>query len=290
MVCFLYLYFKHFKPLTMKFKSTIIAGLALLLFFSCAVNPFTGKKTMALIPNSQLLPMAFAQYDQFLTENKVVSNTQDAEMIKRVGQRIAVAAERWLNANGYQGYLKDYKWEYNLVDDKTVNAWCMPGGKIVFYTGILPIAANETGVAAIMGHEVAHALANHGQQRMSAGLIQQLGAVGVAVGTGNKDPQVQQQWMQAYGAATTIGGMLPFSRNHESQSDEIGLRLMAIAGYNPDEAAELWKRMQANSGGQAPPEFLSTHPSNETRIANLTKWAPEAKKEAAKFGITSFRE
>ncbi|MEZ4797306.1 MAG: M48 family metallopeptidase [Flavobacteriaceae bacterium] len=274
----------------MKFKSTIIAGLALLLFFSCAVNPFTGKKTMALIPNSQLLPMAFAQYDQFLTENKVVSNTQDAEMIKRVGQRIAVAAERWLNANGYQGYLKDYKWEYNLVDDKTVNAWCMPGGKIVFYTGILPIAANETGVAAIMGHEVAHALANHGQQRMSAGLIQQLGAVGVAVGTGNKDPQVQQQWMQAYGAATTIGGMLPFSRNHESQSDEIGLRLMAIAGYNPDEAAELWKRMQANSGGQAPPEFLSTHPSNETRIANLTKWAPEAKKEAAKFGITSFRE
>ena len=243
---------------------------------------------MALIPNSQLFPTAFAQYDQFLTDNKVVNGTQDAEMIKRVGQRIAVAAERWLNSNGYQGYLKDYKWEYNLVDDKTVNAWCMPGGKIVFYTGILPIAANETGVAAIMGHEVAHALANHGQQRMSAGLLQQVGAIGLNVAL--QDDKNIELYNQAYGIGTTLGGMLPFSRSHETQADEIGLRLMAIAGYNPDEAAELWKRMKANSGGQSPPEFLSTHPSNDTRIENLTKWAPEAKKEAAKFGITTFRE
>ncbi len=272
----------------MKFKSSIITSLAVVLFFSCATNPFTGNKTMAFVPNSQLFPTAFAQYDQFLTENKVVNGTKDAEMIKRVGQRIAVAAERWLNANGYQGYLKDYKWEYNLVDDKTVNAWCMPGGKIVFYTGILPIAANETGVAAIMGHEVAHALANHGQQRMSAAYLQ----AGIAI-AGNvviKDEQSLNIFNQSYGIASNVGGMLPFSRSHETQADEIGLRLMAIAGYNPDEAAELWKRMKANSGGQAPPEFLSTHPSNDTRIANLTKWAPEAKKEATKFGITSFRE
>ena len=142
----------------MKYKNTIVALGTLALFLSCATNPLTGNKTLAFVSNNQIFPSAFAQYDKFLSENKVVNGTSDSDMIKRVGQRIAVAAERWLNANGHQGYLKDYKWEYNLVNDNTVNAWCMPGGKIVFYTGILPIAQNETGVAAIMGHEVAHAL------------------------------------------------------------------------------------------------------------------------------------
>ena len=257
------------------------------MFLSCATNPFTGNKTLAFVSNDSLFPSAFAQYDQFLTDNKVIIGTSDAEMIKRVGQRIAVAAERWLNANGNQGYLDDYKWEYNLVNDNTVNAWCMPGGKIVFYTGILPIAQNETGIAAIMGHEVAHALANHGQQRMSAGMIQQ----GIALG-GNillADDKNIGLYNQAFGIASNVGGMLPFSRSHESQSDEIGSTLMAIAGYNPDEAAELWKRMKANSGGQAPPEFLSTHPSNDTRISNLKGWAVKSKAEAKKFGVTSFR-
>ena len=272
----------------MKIKNIIITVGTIILFLSCATNPFTGKKTLALVPNSQLFPTAFAEYDRFLNENKVVTGTADANLIKRVGQRIAVASERWLNANGYQGYLNDYKWEYNLVEDKTVNAWCMPGGKIVFYTGIMPIAANETGVAAIMGHEVAHALANHGQQRMSAGLLQQIGAVAGNVAI--KDEQSRNIFNQAYGVGTTVGVMLPFSRDHETQADQIGLHIMAIAGYDPDEAAELWKRMKANSGGQAPPEFLSTHPSNDTRIANLQKWAPAAKKEAAKFGVTSFKE
>lgn len=272
----------------MKYKSSIVIVFAIALFFSCATNPFTGNKTMAFVSNAQLFPTAFAQYDQFLTENNVVVGTKDAEMITRVGQRIAVAAERWLNANGYEGYLKDYKWEYNLVNDKTVNAWCMPGGKIVFYTGILPIAANETGVAAIMGHEVAHALANHGQQRMSAAYLQ----AGIAL-AGNvviEDDESRDIFNQSFGIGSTVLGMLPFSRSHETQSDEIGLRLMAIAGYNPDEAAELWKRMKANSGEQEQPEYLSTHPSHDTRIANLTEWAPEAKKVAAKFGVTSFRE
>ena len=271
----------------MKMKNSIVAFAAVLMFLACTVNPFTGQKTMALVPNSQLFPTAFAQYNQFLSENNVLTGTSDADMVKRVGQRIAVASERWLNANGYQGYLNDYKWEYNLVEDKTVNAWCMPGGKIVFYTGILPIAQNETGIAAIMGHEVAHALANHGQQRMSAGLLQQLGAVAGNVAI--KDEQSRQIFNQAYGIGSTVGVMLPFSRSHETEADKIGLYLMAMAGYNPDEAAELWKRMKANSGGQAPPEFLSTHPSNDTRIANLTAMAPKAKEEAAKFGVTSFR-
>lgn len=272
----------------MKIKNSVVIYGTILLFLSCATNPFTGKKTIALVPNSQLFPTAFQQYDQFLDEHNVVKGTSDAEMITRVGQRIAVAAERWLDANGHQGYLKDYKWEYNLVNDKTVNAWCMPGGKIVFYTGILPIADGETGVAAIMGHEVAHALANHGQQRMSAGLIQQ--GLAVAGNVAIKDEKSRNAFNQYYGIGTTVGVMLPFSRSHENEADKIGLTLMAIAGYNPDEAAELWKRMKANSGGKAPPEFLSTHPSNDKRIANLTKLAPGAKAEAKKFGVTTFRE
>lgn len=271
----------------MKIKK-ILAVIALIaLVVACKTNPFTGKKTIALVSNSQLFPTSFAQYNQFLSENKVVTGTEEAKMVTRVGQRISVAAERWLNANGYNNYLADYKWEYNLVQDETVNAWCMPGGKIVFYTGIMPIAQNEAGVAAVMGHEVAHALANHGQQRMSAGLLQQLGAVAGNVAI--KDEQTRNTFNQAYGIGTTVGVMLPFSRNHETEADQIGLYLMAVAGYNPDEAADLWRRMKAKSGGQAPPEFLSTHPSNDTRISNLEKWAPLAKEEAKKFGVTTFK-
>ena len=262
----------------------------LIIVASCATNPFTGKKTIALVSNNKLFPTSFAQYNTVLSENKVISGTSDAKMIDRVGQRIAVAAERWLTANGHASYLNDYKWEYKLIDSDQVNAWCMPGGKIAFYTGILPIAKNETGVAAIMGHEVAHALANHGQQRMSTGLLQQIGAAGVAVGTSvsGQSAQSQQMWMQAYGVGSQLG-QLSYSRKHENEADKIGIYLMAVAGYNPDEATELWKRMKANSGGQAPPEFLSTHPSNDVRIKNLRELAPAAKKEAAKFGVTSFR-
>ena len=208
-------------------------------------------------------------------------------MVTRVGQKIAVAAERWLTANGYVGYLNDYKWEYNLVDDKAVNAWCMPGGKIVVYTGILPIAKGETGLAAIMGHEVAHALANHGQQRMSAAYLQQ--GVAIAGNIAIKDEESRNAFNQYYGIGSQVGVMLPFSRSHETEADKIGLYIMAIAGYNPDEAAELWKRMSAGSSGQAPPELLSTHPSNDSRIANLTALASKAKTEAAKFGVTTFK-
>lgn len=267
-------------------KLTILFAIAL--FLSCSTNPFTGKSTLALVPNSQLFPMAFQEYSSFLSENKVVSGTKDAQMVKSVGQKIAVAAERYLNANGYAGYLQDYQWEYNLVDSPDVNAWCMPGGKIVFYTGILPIANGEAGIAAIMGHEVSHALANHGQQRMSAAMAQQgLAIVGnVAI----KDEKDRNTFNQYYGVGSNVLGMLPFSRSHESEADEIGLYLMAIAGYNPMEAAELWKRMSAQSGGQAPPEFLSTHPSNESRIKNITELAPKAIAEAKKFGVTTFKD
>jgi predicted Zn-dependent protease len=272
----------------MKIYKTVFGCALLLGALSCATNPFTGKKTMAFVSNDQLFPAAFAQYNQVIKENKVITGTNEAEMITRVGQRISTAAERWLDANGYQGYLNDYKWEYKLIESDQVNAWCMPGGKIAFYTGILPIAQNETGVAAIMGHEVAHALANHGQQRMSAAYIQQGLAVAGNVALAN-DQQALEIFNQSYGIASNVGGMLPFSRSHETEADRIGLYIMAIAGYNPDEAAELWKRMKANSGGEAPPEFFSTHPSNDTRIQNLQALAPKAKEEAKKFGVSSFR-
>lgn len=267
-------------------KLLLVVGL-LLVVAACKTNPFTGKKTLNFFPNSQLFPMAFAQYNQFLSENNVIEGTSEARMVERVGQRIATAAERWLTANGYPGYLNDYKWDYNLVKDDLVNAWAMPGGKIVFYTGILPIAKNETGLAVVMGHEVAHALADHGAQRMSAGTLQQLGAVAGNIAI--KDPQKRNTFNQAYGIGSAVGFMLPFSRSHETEADRIGLQIMAIAGYNPDEAADLWRRMKTASKNQAPPEFLSTHPSTDTRIQNLEAWAPLAKEEARKFGVTSFK-
>lgn len=268
-------------------KRIVLSGVLIIaVVFSCAKNPFTGKNTLALVPNSEILPSAFAQYGTFLKENKVVSGTADANKVVNVGTKIKNAAEKWLNANGYKDYLKDYAWEYKLVESKEVNAWCMPGGKIVVYSGILPITKDDAGLATVLGHEVSHALANHGQQRMSAGMLQQLGAVGVTAATGNKSAEVQQIAMTAYGATTEIGGMLPFSRSHESEADRIGLTLMAIAGYNPEQAVVFWSRMSAASGGNKPAEFMSTHPSDETRIANLKKLVPEAKAEAAKFGVT----
>ncbi len=270
----------------------ILKSLSILLIgtlvVACSTNPFTGKQTLALVPNSQILPMAFQQYNQFLSENKVINGTADANMVKSVGQKIATAAERYLTANGYAGYLTDYRWEYNLVQSPDVNAWAMPGGKVVVYSGILPITKNEAGLAAVMGHEVAHALANHGQQRMSAGQLQQLGAVAGNIAlSGN--PENQQIFNTAYGLGSSVGVMLPFSRSHETEADRIGLILMAMAGYDPIVAAELWQRMQAQESGNTPPEFLSTHPSSATRIQNIQAWAPEAKAEARKFGVTTFK-
>jgi predicted Zn-dependent protease len=258
---------------------------------SCKTNVFTGKKTLNFVSNNSIFPTAFAQYDQFLTENKVVTGTADSEMIKRVGLKIKTAAERWLNALGEEKYLDGYNWEFNLVQDESVNAWCMPGGKIVFYTGILPICQDETGVAIVMGHEVAHALADHGAQRMSAGQLQSIGAAATAVGSeiAGIDQGTQQIINQAYGIGSQYGGVLPFSRSHETEADKLGLYLAAIAGYDPDEGANLWKRMKANSGGEAPPEFMSTHPSNDSRIANLKELAPKAREEAKKYGVTTFK-
>ena len=272
----------------MKTKILISFSAIVLIAIGCATNPFTGEKTLALVPNSQILPMAFQQYTEFLSENKVVKNTSEAKMVNDVGHRISDAAEKYLKAHGYGNYLADYRWEYNLVESKEMNAWCMPGGKIVVYSGILPITKNEAGLAAVMGHEVAHALANHGQQRMSAAQLQQIGAVAGNIALA-KNPENQQMFNTAYGLGTNLGVMLPFSRSHETEADKIGLTLMAIAGYDPIVAAELWERMRAKEQG-TPPEFLSTHPASSTRISNIRSWAPAAKAEAAKYGVTSFKK
>ncbi len=269
----------------MNLRFKILTAFFALLVIACATNPMTGKKVLNFVPNSQLFPTSFQQYDEFLKTNKVVTGTKDAQNVELVGKRIAAAAQKYLTANGHGDILKDYQWEYKLVDDKSLNAWCMPGGKIVFYTGILPVCKNLDGIAVVMGHEVAHALADHGAQRMSAGTLQQIGGAGVAIATGGMSPEKQQLFMQAYGVGTQFGGMLPFSRSHESEADVIGLKLMAIAGFKPEESVPFWERMGQNSGGGAPPEFMSTHPSHETRISNLTKAIPEAKAEAKKYGV-----
>jgi predicted Zn-dependent protease len=197
-------------------------------------------------------------------------------MVERVGRNIRAAAEKWLASEGKSSYLKDYRWEYKLVESKEVNAWCMPGGKIVIYTGILPVTQTEDGLATVMGHEVSHALLNHGQQRMSAGVLQELGATVLSVATDSA------LLMAAYGIGTTLGGTLPFSRSHESEADHYGLILMAIAGYNPAAAVPFWQRMSAMGGGGTP-EFLSTHPSSSTRIGQLQGWVSEAKTTAARL-------
>jgi len=256
----------------------------ILLFSGCVTNPLSGKKTMALVSNNEILAMSFSEYDQFLKENTVIKGTAEAEMVTRIGTRIAQAAQKWLERENALHYLDGYKWEFNLVKDDTINAWCMPGGKIVVYTGILPVTQTEEGLAVVMGHEVAHALLNHGQQRISAGILQQLGAVGVAILTSGSSQEAQALIMTAYGVGTNVFGTLPFSREHESEADHYGLILMAIAGYNPDAAVPFWQRMSSLGGGKVP-QILSTHPSDATRIRNLAAITPEAKRVAETFGV-----
>jgi len=250
---------------------------------SCKTVPITGRKQFSLVSDAQILPMAFQQYEGFLRENKVSTNAEMTNQIKSVGKRISGAVDRYMRANGMAEKADAYRWEFNLIEDKSINAWAMPGGKTVFYTGIMPIAKNVDGVAAIMGHEVAHAFARHGAERMSTGMLAQAGGLAVALSTGNKDPRTQQMWMTAYGVGSQLG-QLKFSRTHETEADKLGVVFMIMAGYNPEESVNVWVRMSQRAGaGQAPPEILSTHPSNQTRIKALRDWIPQAKVMAKKL-------
>jgi predicted Zn-dependent protease len=248
------------------------------LIIACSKNSVTGRKQLKLLPESELQTMAVTEYQQFLSANKVIasSTNRDAEMVRRVGIRITKAVTDYYASKGNSDELKDYKWEYNLVDSKDVNAWCMPGGKIVVYTGLLPITQNEAALAVVMGHEVSHAIFNHGNERMSQGLLQQLGGVALSVAVANKPAETQNLFLTAYGAGTNVLGILPFSRKHELEADHYGLYWAAMAGYNPQEAIPLWERMEKAGSGQKPPEFLSTHPSEGNRIEQLKKFMPEA--------------
>jgi predicted Zn-dependent protease len=260
------------------FKKIFFVLISGFIVSACASVAVTGRKQLSLVSNSEIIPMANQQYDEVLKKGPLSTNQEQVQMVKRVGVRIQKAVEEYMAGKGLSSELNGFAWEFNLIDDpKTVNAWCMPGGKVAFYTGIMPICKDETGIAVVMGHEVAHAIANHGRERMSQQMLAQygLGTLGAVMGqnpTAGKD-----LLMQAIGAGTNIG-MLKFSREHESEADHIGLIFMAMAGYDPNEAPKFWERMTAAGGGQEPPEFMSTHPSHSTRIKDLQGWVPEALK------------
>ncbi len=250
--------------------------LLLALIMSCATVPLTGRRQLNLIPGAELNSLSFQQYSDFINEHKLSTNATQTKMVKRIGQNIEGAVERYFAKENMSHLLRGYEWEFNLVEDQLVNAFCMPGGKVVIYTGILPVTKDEAGLATVMGHEIAHALANHGNERMSQGLIASFGSVALDKALETKSAETRAIFSAAYGVGTTVGVMLPFSRMHESEADRLGLIFMAMAGYDPHNAVDFWSRMAAMKGGAAPPEFLSTHPSDQTRIKKIQAALPEA--------------
>jgi len=243
---------------------------------ACAEVPLTHRKSLQLLPRSQLFALSLQQYSKVLEESKLSQDQQKVNMVERVGKRIAIASEEFLEDSGLGWQAKDYQWEFILIeDDKMVNAWCMPGGKVAVYTGILPITKDENGLAVVMGHEVAHAIANHGNERMSQGLIASMGGIALSVALSEKPNQTRKLYMAAFGLGASVGFLLPYSRVHESEADRIGLMLTARAGYDPREAIPFWQRMNEKAGAR-PPEFLSTHPAPESRIENIKSYIPEA--------------
>ena len=234
---------------------------------SCYQAPITGRTQFILLSESQEIQMGLIAFQDVLKKEKLSTNTKYNSSVTRVGKRIAIASGK-----------TNYQWEYKVIDsDDTINAFALPGGKIAVYTGILTVAETDAGLATVMGHEVAHATARHGGERMSIGIFAQIGAVGLNVALRNKDPQVISAVNSAFGVGVTLGGILPFNRKQESEADRIGLVYMARAGYDPRESVNFWNRMaDANKGKPSPPEFLSTHPSYGTRVENLNRWMPEA--------------
>lgn len=267
-------------------KLSIAALLSFLFVVACQRVPLSGRNQLMLVNSKELLPMSFKSYREFLDTNRVDRSGPEVAMVKRVGARIEKSVTEYLREVGKSEILNGFQWEFNVVDSKEVNAFCMPGGKVVFYTGILPICKDEAGIAVVMGHEVAHAIASHGAERMSQGLLSQglltAGQVGLGLAMSNKPQETQQLYNTIYGvaapAATQIGYVLPNSRLQESEADQLGLIFMAKAGYDPDNAVAFWTRMAAKSGGQKPPQFLSTHPADDKRIRDLKSQLPKAEK------------
>ena len=244
--------------------------------YSCYTNPITGRKSLSLVDPSTMQQMASQEYASFLATNKPQRRTRDAEMVQRVGSRLASAVQTYLNSINQSQLISGYNWEFNLVNNNEANAWCMPGGKVAVYTGIMPLAQNEAGLATVMGHEIAHAVARHSSERASQQLVAQYGSQALSAVLGSNPGAASQVFNAAVGVGAQ-GALLKFSRDQESEADHMGVIFMALAGYNPNEALNFWSRMSAQSGAN-PPEILSSHPSDQTRINNLRKWIPDAMK------------
>lgn len=244
----------------------------------CATVPITGRKQLLIMPESEMVQMSLTSYNDFLKENKLSTDPVGTKRVKDVGRRIAAAVESYLKSQGMESLVQDYQWEFNYVQSKELNAWCMPGGKVVVYEGIMPVCRNDDGLAVVMGHEIAHAVARHGNERMSQQMIVQAGSAAAAYALKNKSEQTQALLGTAIGLGANYGVMLPFSRKHELEADRLGLIFMTIAGYDPNEAIPFWTRMASMSNGQKPAEFMSTHPSDEHRIAQIRALLPEVMK------------
>lgn len=253
------------------------ASAASLAMLSCSTVPITGRQQLNLVPDSEIMALSYQQYGEFIKGSRLSQNQAQAAMVKRVGTNIQKAVEAYFAQNNLTGELSGFAWEFNLVDSNEVNAFCMPGGKVVVFTGILPVTKTEAGLAVVVGHEIGHAVAKHGSERMSQGLLQQMGGLALAKALENKPQQTQQLWMTAFGLGSQLGVMLPYSRTQEYEADRLGMTFMAMAGYDPNAALDFWQRMSAG-GGSKPPEFLSTHPSDESRIARMKELLPEVTK------------
>lgn len=245
---------------------------------ACTQVPVTGRSQLKIIPDSTLNSMSAQQYDEFLAGHKLSKDMKWSMTVKRVGMKLKGAVEKFYMEQNQSDALDGYAWEFNLVEDTQINAWCMPGGKVVVYTGLLPVAGDETGLAVVMGHEIAHAIANHGNERMSQVLLAQMGGVALNVALDEEPEETKALFMAAYGLGAQVGVLLPYSRLHENEADHLGLIFMAMAGYDPGKAVGFWERMASQKQGGAPPEFLSTHPSDQTRIQKIKELIPEAMK------------
>ncbi len=247
----------------------------ILLVSACATVPVTGRKQFSIVPHNTIMEYSESNYHEFLQENTVITVGREVHMIREIGRHITEAVSDYFTENGQSSILDGYRWEYNLVDKDERNAWCMPGGRVVVYTGIFDIIRNEGGLAVVMAHEVAHAIANHGNERLSQVLLAQMGGMALSSAVASKPQQTQDLWMQVFGMGTNLGVLLPYSRVHESEADRLGLIFMAKAGYNPGFALEFWQRMAGLQHGSRPEEFLSTHPTDEHRMQQIRDLLPE---------------
>jgi predicted Zn-dependent protease len=253
----------------------VLISLFISILTACDVVPITGREQLNFIPDSQMNSLSLTEYKDFMSKNKVSTDVVHTQMVKNVGARIQKAVETYCAQNNLQSRIKGYQWEFNLVEDSAVNAFAMPGGKVVVYTGLIPVAQNADGLAVVMGHEISHVIARHGSERMSQGLLVEMGGVALSEAVAKSPSATSDLFMKSYGMGTEYGILLPYSRKQETEADHLGLIFMAMAGYNPSTAVDFWQRMAAASKG-SPPELLSTHPADQTRINNLKQFMPEA--------------